>query len=165
MFRCVAFVLLVVCTKYIESEVTSIFNALHLEDGSYEAEELVDGLWMDKSCTRGTYVDMYFDIDESHSHDNIFFEVIVLQDSPDLRTDAISMYMYKNMIPITRETEIYSTYSPDSTYSLSLNANEASAGRYFLSVLCNPDMDVNFGVFAETIPSEITQDAVVESNR
>lgn len=132
---------------------------------AFSPKPLVDGQWVNETCTAGAFVDFYVDVDEAHTHDNLFLEVI--HDAPDsqrhIRPDSLSFLLYYAEIPHHRRSSQSVTESPDRTYSLAVNAHEIKTGRYFASVQCGAE-DASFGVFAEFSHAELFLGGADESH-
>ena len=119
-------------------------------EGAFHPAELSDGYWTNSSCSVGGYRDFYVDTEHDHAHDNLFIEAIALPSAgakKEVRLDSLALMVFFGEIPSERTTELVHESSPDSVYSILINANEMKSGRWFVSVRCGDDVDVDFGVW------------------
>ena len=108
-------------------------------------------------CSPGEYEDYYFDLvmqpGKTHLDVNVVIEVEDLSES--MNPEALALYVYTGSIPPDRETELRRESTVDQTYSVSINANEIHAGRYFVSVRCG-DEPARFRILPRTIQSSMS---------
>jgi hypothetical protein len=119
-------------------------------------EELAFDHTLIRSCTAGGFVDFYVNIanQAGRSSPGVNLAVEIEDLSQHIDTEALGLYLYDGVIPMDRETELRQEYSGDGVYSVTVNANEIHAGRYFISVRCG-QKPVRFRMLPHAIQAEL----------
>ena len=131
-----------------------------IHTGSAEAHVALEELAFDhtvvRSCSAGGYVDFYVNIanQAGRTKPGVNLAVEIEDLSKFLDTEALSLYVFEGAIPENRETEMRQEYAGDGIYSVTVNANELHAGRYFVSVRCGQS-PIRFRMLPRLIKAEL----------
>ena len=130
--------LAIIDPEVVSSNSSEVPHPLHLENGALNAIAFEGHTWTGEDCfVPGAYRDFYVEVDESHSHDNLFVELVVTPFldvhgiAEELLPDAVTLKMWEDAIPVDRKSDLYQDWSTNSAYSLAVNANEIHDGRYY----------------------------------